>query len=393
MQDAAIYNNTANPTYAIVVIAISILISFRIEKKIWSMLWVNAGICLAFYYMAHYFTNDIWLFWFLDIVARVSVALVAYNLDKQNYALRFLKLTFVFAVISLVFYILVQINPSMVMKFASSSFDPKGYSGTFYGGIVYLTRTNELMRNSGIFMEPGLYSIVLSVAIYILILRQDIIINSISIRKSVVMLLLFIVTMFTTQSTSGIVNILVCVICVLFTKYKRYFEISISRKVIFIIAFAAILILIDFFNNGSESLLAKLIVDKINIDINVISNFNNQYDKMTSGSWRLITVVEGIEIIKKNPLGVGLSNVERMFTAGASGATFIREMGGIGLLPVLYKLLIQIVPMVNNRRNWPSLVAIAFIFLNYQLNQSNVIYPAIFTVLLVSSKTHEMDRE
>lgn len=223
------------------------------------------------------------------IIYGVSIAL---NFDIKLIAYFFHKIVLFLAAISLLGFLIHLTIPSVLTRLpiitnrANNSF----YTIYVYNALTYSYR--NVIRNYGIFREPGVYQMYLIMAV----LFQTYVLND---RKVLNYIILF-GTIFTTLSTTGYIAMLVCFILILkkrdlLNNNKKFVFLAIG---IFVVAYLFLNTdLLSFSETGVTSVFGKL--------------FDSQRRTTVS---RFASIVVNLKMFAQNPIfGIGLTRIDNQF--------------------------------------------------------------------------------
>lgn len=155
----------------------------------------------------------------------------------------FVKVVFVLSVISIVGYYLVNIQRLVKLPIVMV-----GDSNTFYeSGIIY-ARVNTSLRNAGIFWEPGMHVIILSLAALV-----DYYVNDKVITKKFVVLLG--VSLFTVESTTGYILFIVLLSIVLLNVIGRQNKL---REILLLLGTVVVAVLVFVYYDAFIAFLAQI---------------------------------------------------------------------------------------------------------------------------------------
>ena len=241
----------------------------------------------------------------------------------------YIKVISIFSIISLMFYILYYLFPGLVSDIIAFSkihikpvFSVKETFNSYYKPniIIFAFHGFELlpMRNSGPFWEPGAFAIYLNLALVFNLMNE----KKLTSFKS----LLFIITILTTLSTSGIVTLMFIIIV------YNYFK---TRKRLISLLLIPLLVLFSL----SVFFRTEILYDKINTNISL--------SEVTTTS-RFGSAKEDINLFQKNPIiGYG-RNTEATYgktilysraTHRNNGLTRIFVQYGVFALVILYMIM------------------------------------------------------
>ncbi|MDD9148846.1 hypothetical protein OYT88_09815 [Sporolactobacillus sp. CQH2019] len=132
------------------------------------------------------------------VLTLIAMAFIASYMDKAKFAAMYIRIIAVFSCISLPSFLIANINPSLAFRFCQPGYDwtvSFGYS-MFYtwgrAGTIY-------NRNSGPFWEPGAFLGFIMIAFFMLLYECD----EKELKHRKLYFVLFVITMLTTQSTTG----------------------------------------------------------------------------------------------------------------------------------------------------------------------------------------------
>ena len=280
---------------------------------------------------------------FLGEYLRISFAVLAITMLREEFFDRFIKFVYVFAVISLCFYIpsllIKGFAPFMIHNFAKYTLAPFVNNFGIYANrenlIIFNFGQADLHRNSGFYWEPGANGGFLVIALFLnLFYRKE---KLFSRYNSI-----FLVTILTTLSTTTYLALFFIIIAYL----KNYF---LSRP---ILSLFVLLLLITV----SVSLYSNL--EFLNTKINKQIEKSNRGDP---GESRFNSFLADMKIMSEHPLvGTGRS-IEMKFGKNYYnlGAKEIHRNNGLGVLLgtygifffmlVLYLLWKTFYKLLNNR--------------------------------------------
>lgn len=266
------------------------------------------------------FSNEIGIKGILSTTINIFFACIyslinTYEEFKSNY-LRVMK---VFSIISLIFFTLTLIVGS----------DPKYYErvtitlGSNYSIIIYNFITYKLnvvlMRNSGFTWEPGAFQLLLNIALFYEIIRNNNRINS--------NILIYSAAILTTFSSTGYLILLVNMFFYFIQNLRRIDK----KKYIIIILFIISIIILLYLNSD---IIFSILKEKLTI-------FNSNSNSLKN---RIFDLKNDIKIFKSNVyFGIGLSNfmnilsVENQLTTN-SITSLLATSGIVGTGLYLYNL-------------------------------------------------------
>ena len=227
-----------------------------------------------------------------NILSSFFLILAAILIDRKKFIIRFVKTVVFFAGISIIIYILCEIGFSNI--YSSISHYNGNLSGyqmeSSYGLILYHLLGNN-PRNIGIFMEPGVYQIVLNTALFLLLFRC----HNLAVRKKLKYLVVLIITNITAMSTAGYFTTLIIILTYLLKKQSDYKERRLKKLILSLILVLLILSMVLGFNE----VIYKVIFSKI-------LNSSGKIDlTISTGYARIASLGTDFKMILHNPLGYG----------------------------------------------------------------------------------------
>lgn len=325
----------------------------------------------------------------LRIIESILVLIVAWWIDREKFAPRFVNITLFFAILSLIFYIIQIVNPYFLMKIFQIQNGVIGWEGNdFYGKWFYTYRGRyALYRNNGIFSEPGLYQMILNAVLAAMLFFPKLF--SLKRRQYLLSLMIIITTLVTTSSTTGYMGLVIIIIGYLMKRNESFYSKGIKKYAIFILLTVVIMGFCDYYVRGNSSVLYINVISKFE-DIGVLEN--------ASGGARLSVIEICMGLFSKRPsgilLGFGYTNVARaMSLSGAktSGAFIVYFLAAAGLPITVYLLYPYVFRTIWNKNRIVESIVFIFLYFNTSLAQSKEIYPAliIYPFLLLCEKNRK----
>lgn len=314
----------------------------------------------------------------------ILLSYVAFKYDENNFVSRYVSIVAFIAVTSLLIFGICLVNQELYKSITLLNAEYKDSGHIYYGMLLYVFRSQEVGRNNGIFNEPGLYQMVLNSALYFLIFCQGKL--NFSRKNKNQILVLFIVTIITTQSTTGYIGLLFIIFSFLCEKNSLY-----KKKVVQIAIVGAVTILLNYYIMGENSIIVTYVFNKIT----EISQSTTQH--MTSGGARMASIYVAFEAIKSNPFGCGYDVLESLKRSLGYVSTYTSYSTATGAFLISYIAIIGVIPALiiyghflyegyKNRKSIISFIVVVFLFVNTTLAQSNVFYPALLILFFANSK-------
>ena len=276
-------------------ILIAAMVVFLLLKK--SVLSKQALTCvfvlLSFTIFVRLLQGGIGLSFWNEMAIKILCVAVAISIDNERFLDRFVKTVVVFAVISMFFWglqlaginLAKMIFTRFVTRNNSITYDYEGYRTVTnlpgYGQLIYSYLEVYRHRNIGIFSEPGVYQMVINAAICILLFFSQYIEIKPQRRKAYFFILS--ICLITTQSTSGYLGYLAILMAVLIKRRandQEIIEVNWKGYVISAVGIGAIVLSVDYFTRGTNSLIYVSILSKL------FTN-NNQFSLVAENSTEL----------------------------------------------------------------------------------------------------------
>lgn len=325
---------------------------------------------------------DVWALW----VSSIFVVIIAIRCDKNRFFNRYVKTIIALAVISIIFYALSNIWPNFFLSLPFSHYR-SGWtyavwsSGSSYrlydywnrGLLFYVSRENET-RNISIFNEPGLYQMHLNITLFIVLFMNDY--TFLNKAKTMRYVMIIIIALLTCQSTTGFVSLAAIILCYIISNNDKY--LSIRKKIIigFLLVFAVLSF--EYYINGENSIFYRTVINKLFVQS---MNVNESTATISSGAYRLETIIQSLEIIIKYPFGCGYDKVLSILgDSSVSGATFFIDIAAIGIIPVGVIMLFIFSPIAKSTLTKSGKLLFGFLYFNTVLAQSSEMYPALLII-------------
>lgn len=367
-------------------------------KKNYRIYLGTAGILFVCMFITRFMAGGIgltaWVGWVLPIFVSVYVV----NFDFDNFFKRFVKVAVFLAGVGIVFFF-IQISVPELLKTIlpieyDTSFsdkvwyDSKRYIEIFhkgYGLFLYSYKVggDSLMRNKGIFTEPGICQMLYNSALIILLFFSDkVAMTKKQFKRNMTVLIIAIVTV---QSTTGYILLGCILICYIFTNQKR--KKNVKGYIFTAIILGSIGLLGDLAIRGSESFLNIAIFDKI------LGN-NNQFKIQGSGMARIGSALLSISVMIAHPLGIGSDNLLELQEADlvAGGGAGIFKFGAkAGIIPLLTCILFYAVPIIKSSLKPLIKILLIFFIFDILFAQTIPFYPILimFPIYLIEQKRQE----
>lgn len=319
---------------------------------------------------------------------------IAICCDRENFLNRWIQTVEFFAAISIGFWAVFYIAPNLVNLWPAQSYDTQalgtaGWETYWHGKGVLLYSYLEIhpTRNCGIFTEPGVYQIVLNMALFVLLFWKDKL-SFAAERQYRRCLNIILIGIITAQSTTGYLGL----VLILFFFYFTHQEHEVSRVKFYLmgLVFIALVVLfVDYAIRANDSILYKQIIEKL------FGSSGSGFDVSSgTGQYRLGTMIVSLATVFQHPLGVGYDAfyaARNAFGSGLVAASLLAYAAVYGIIPWLIVLGMIFTPVFRYQRR-----AVAFLyvllFVNTTLAQTDLIYPAFFMIPMYLVATKNMRR-
>ena len=313
----------------------------------------------------------------LSLLSRFLLIYISVAIDPDEYLMRLVKLVAVFASISDIIFVSHFIGLTPLLALISRWFYriPSGmwYGGDTYGLFFFVFKLDDLTRNSYMFGEPGEYQMIINTALFFLLFFSNRIYMEDKQKRN--LLILFLITLLTIQSTSGFFSLAVILILSLLQNRNKMGKAM--RRLLIAIVFVALTYCAFF--ASKDSILYTALIDKITSSTGHIDL------AQSTGADRVNPYFELMLNLKEEPLqvifGVGPNGLESTSLGGysANGIVNLIMMCGIVFVVPLYYYMIK--KNVKYSNNIFSSIAAVFVVINQGLGQPEMI--SIFSILIL----------
>ena len=272
---------------AVLLVVIVTLGYVRLEKK---PCYILGGLCFIIFFQHVLIQNDISINSLLNTSSKIFISYCAVMIDKESFLRRFVKLTVIVACFSLILFFLTQIGAeSFVSSILITNHAPCWTGNISYGRFLY-HHIPDYGRNVGLYNEPGVYQLYLNLALLFLLFQSGIM--GFSRKQATKYSLVLIITIITTMSTAGYIEMFVIIALYMVSLRK---ELS-AKKVGIIVAIIFILTLF-----AQTELFQAVFISKL--------EWSDEGRFVTgTGNARLASFMIDFNYILQNPLGYGSLN-------------------------------------------------------------------------------------
>lgn len=310
----------------------------------------------------------------LSILSRFLLVYVAIQFDVDSFLYRFLKTVFFMACISLIEFTFVQVvGISNALSLFSHLYEIKGgawWQGNTYGLFFICYNFMDATRNAYMFGEPGEYQILLITALYFMSFFEVNLENNKKIKYYIV----FIITLLTTQSTTGFFNLIALMIAILTINRSRVNPFV--RKIILVSI--AVFILYMLFSYTEESFIyrnffAKILSDDKTLDLTV-----------GTGVARVAPIERFIETINRVPqklvFGVGYDGLTSLPLGHYTTCGLINSIAMTGIISTVLLYGKMTTSILQGSKGGIQSILVGFFVINMGLSQPDLL--PIMSVLM-----------
>jgi hypothetical protein len=327
---------------------------------------------------------DAFTVWIVYILS----ASVAFDFNREKFVSRYVRLVVFMSVISLIFFVLVQINSSLAIALTPFHFiGGSDYQGDviMHGLFLYTVNPWHITKNTSVFGEPGVYQIVLNSAIMCLLFLEDKCEMTQKTRNKYLLVLLL--TVATCQSTTGYFGIAIIAVGYIFFSGKMADK-KYKWRILGVFSVAVIILLTDYYVNQSESLLVKSLISK------VFTSAGTFDLTATSGQYRIGTIELCIKSLAVYPLGVGYDAVQKLLSTrdGLVGAKILTSAAACGIPWLVFVLTWIFYTILASNRHWAYKIVFIVLYFNTALAQSQEFYPALIMFTIIAACDNKAKR-
>lgn len=331
-----------------------------------------------------------------NFVVRFLISYVAVKYDEDYFVERFVKMVVALSICSLLVFLLQLLDFNLVQSVLPVYYRHEN-GQVFYGGLLAGAVKAHATRNIGIATEPGRHQIYIVAALYFIMFKADLM--SVKEKRIKGYLILLLITLLTTQSTTGYLALVILVLGFLMQKRRNEHRIKqksdvrkkIKRTLLFLV-FAGI---IYFLLTGDNNIIYRIVIYKITDGAGNISFRQN------TGSARVLSILIDTTIALKHPLGLGYDRYQEIWTASrymfpAIGVADSASTTGLtsALAAFGFPVWIAVIAFYcrnakNNASGIIETVMLLLLLINTSLAQPNLAFPPLIVIFLVRNHKHQ----
>lgn len=374
-QGSVFFNNNQDILYISVFLIVAVMAGikhFKFQKR-----YITNLILLLFSLFITFITSggSLSIASILNILSRFLLVYIAYYYNEDKFIERFLKLNVFLAAISIVMYALQMVNINIITAILPRE---TSSSNIYYGKFLY-TYAYGSSRNCGIYTEPGLYSIVLTAALFVALFFE----TGLSAKQQRIYTSVLVIALVSAKSTTGYLSLLI-ILGFLLMKSKTMHITKTARWILLgIIIFVAIDLYI-----GENGLIQRYFIDKLfssdgKIDLTV-----------SSGKSRYYSMIADMNIAKSHPFGIGYStysdiwrNYLEVFIPDRSSCVGItKSCATIGLFSTAIIIYFLVENCFRSYKDKGVVVLFIVLLLNITLGQPQILFPALMILTLIRGR-------
>ena len=389
MNDTFLYRNVLNK-YGLAVLGACIALMIIYRKTIDSIQVLFTGFLLISVALVRLNVGGIGIEAWLTWATMIFVSVIAIRFDIDKFWDRFGNVVYFYALVSLIYFVVSLVSPEIIKQLSvfkaleietiTEWFTAERYniqSNYVYGFFIYSLRDYAPTRNNSVFGEPGLYQIVLNTLVFaLLFFRKKF---TFSDRKVLKILIVCSLAIVTSQSTSGLLSLIVIFVGFLL---ERKIEIdnhsnSVKSLVRRFAIIGILMILLDYIVRGEGSLLYSVVLRKL---------FNEGSFSLSAdtGSFRMITLLGSLSVLFTNPFGTGYDFLTEFFKTFSSGeyvgARIFYTFAALGIIPTIVIIIWYLHPILSSRKGFWFKTSFLFFLINTLIMQSKEFYPCLVLI-------------
>lgn len=376
---ACLYD-TYKTFFVYLMFGIGIFLPLKIPKLRDTKIYITIVLLFLSLTITRFLNNGgLWINYIIMISSVILCAYYSFKIEEKNFLERYLRVVFFFSIVSLLCTIILLILPSLRNVFPGIE---TGYFGGTRGVLFYSFQYKSwergFYRNNGIFTEPGIFQIPLSVAIYFILFNGDSL--KLPNKKKIYYLTVFLLTLLSTQSTTGYISLILILVGFLSTK-KDFMKKRIWKVMVVFIIF----LIGDYLIFGESSFIYQNLIAKV-MDLST-----GQLDlNISTGKYRMNGISAGFNIFLSSPFfGCGdnyhaLLNSYLIDTTSSGGGIvyFLASCGLVGTL-ILCNIIIR--RAYINKKNLIGFITYFLLWINTGMAQAEIVYGCLLLIAFYNS--------
>lgn len=318
---------------------------------------------------------EVWLRW----SALIAITVVAIRVDLENFIVRFLNVTYVLAGVSVIGWLITQVNYSLIQKVLPFTYFLgrnifTGVSAYVHGLFLFSVNEWHITRNLSIFSEPGVYQMLLNSAVFIILFMEKY--YDIPKKRLNRMLIVLLLAIATCQSTTGYIGLMVIALGYLFEKNSMQQR---KYQILGIILIGLIALVVDYSIRGSESLINTVVLEKLFTE----GSYSIDLEAST-GKYRWGTIIICFNSMITKPLGIGYDNLQFLMLEeeGLVAAQIMCTGAAMGVCTFVVFLWWIFKPVIKMNTGIIFKIVYIFLYFNSALAQSSELYAVLIMIPL-----------
>lgn len=317
---------------------------------------------------------------------KILITEYAILVNQEKMIKRYVNVVYFLCIFSLMGFCLELIRPSFFHSLPIIHFQPDIYASKKYSSAInyiinritvsgiffYSSTTKAVVRNSSIFIEPGIFQMIILTAMFFMTMKNHI--HMFSVKQFRVRVIVLIMALISCQSTTGIFGLIVWGGCVLISNFKD--NTKNKNRIIFFGVILIIVLFIDLEIRNTESILYGSVIKKL---FDSRGKFSLVAENST-GQYRVGTIIISLLMMLKNPFGVGVEefyNVLNSDSSGYVGAAFLQDGAMFGIIPFVIMQWWILNPIIRSAVSKQEKLCIITLYFNTALAQASAYYPAL----------------
>jgi len=344
-----------------------------------------SGIVLVIVFFQRMLTGGVGISAWMQFAVCLLSTQFAIACNKEAFLDRWIRVVVFFSVVSVIFWLLFCAFPNLVnlwpaQTYFTQAIGSRGWEVNWHGKGVLLYSYLEIhpTRNCGIYTEPGVYQVVLNSALYILFFWKEKL-QFTGFKQYRTFVAVIIITLISCQSTTGYIGLILNLVFFFVLRQKENrMIVKIKRYVLLAVIIGIIAILIEYSFNGTNSILYQQIIVKL------FGTSNTGIINLTEGSgrYRIGTILFSLNVISRNPFGVGYDTfalLKNDFGQGLVAASIASFAAIYGIIPWGIMMILIFKPVFSREKRALAWLFV-LLFVNTTLAQTDLLYPALLMI-------------
>lgn len=309
----------------------------------------------------------------LHVLGKILFVYVTITFDTKEFVHRFVKLTYVFSICSLICWgIYVVLGPGVASAICRFLYHNGELYGLFFIGYNFTITGIAELRNTYLFSEPGVYQILINIALYFVLFHEDKIKD-----KSIKYIIVFIITILTIQSTEGYLIFLIILLAGVLRKNHNKSRALMRIKYAIVMFFAVVLVYLNKFATQTSFIYVNFFAK--------IMNSSNQLDFSQGTAAARYDSIHKFASFSKS----GIDNI--LFGVGSTGGSAGQyvDINGMLVLIVYFGVIFAVIfygfnafQCIKYSKDFFEFVCIVFIVICHGISQPDFMNVLILLIML-----------